>query len=112
MIEISQFSDIWVVIEFCVLSNMIIAITVINNENIIELLIGKQTKLVFPPSSHQLIVCFIIGYIYMETKNSIHLKSKAAAYKKIAITIGNLAHKKRCMYIYSLRFFPLKDVYT
>lgn len=43
MIEISQFSGIWVVIKFCVLSNMIIAITVIKNENIIELL-GKQTN--------------------------------------------------------------------
>lgn len=48
----------------------------------------------------------------METKNSIHLKSKAAAYKKIAITIGNLAHTKK-MYIYLfIMFFPLKDVYT
>lgn len=49
MIEISQFSDIWVVIKFRVLSNMIIAIAVINNENITELL-GKQTnKAGFPP---------------------------------------------------------------
>lgn len=48
----------------------------------------------------------------METKNSIHFKSKAAAYKKIVITIGNLAHTKKdvCIFI-RYGFFPLKDIY-
>lgn len=47
----------------------------------------------------------------METKNSIHLKSKAAAYKKNAITIGNLAHTKRCMYTLFITLFPPLRMY-